>query len=339
MRRSVLQRYRQRRPRYTARIAAVAALLVLVSMLAYGVATLGAGGQTAGAHARNGVHSVHVSGEALPFQVYTTPTPITPPQLLPAPPLAAHVAYLLDPDRGTLYLATNPNAEVPMASTTKIMTALVALSVGTLDMPITVGADAAAINDGTSSVAGLRTGEVLTLHDMLYALMLPSGDDAAIAIADGVAGSQERFVGLMNAEAALLGLWHTHYADVHGLDIVQHYTSARDLVTLTRVALRSPTFSQIVATPSYVLPATNSHAAYEWHNTNRLLTDRPYEGVTGVKTGFTGDAGRCLVFSATRPSGRLLGVLLGEPTDADRFADARALLDWGFALEADDAGH
>jgi D-alanyl-D-alanine carboxypeptidase len=142
--------------------------------------------------------------------------------LLPAPALSATAYVLIDPTSGVVYLSHNARAELPMASTTKIMTALVALTFGSLDQRITVGADAAALEGGEASVAGLRAGDVLTLRELLYGLMLPSGDDAAVAIADGVAGSQDHFVTLMNTEAALLGLWHTHYADVHGLDAPGH---------------------------------------------------------------------------------------------------------------------
>ena len=252
----------------------------------------------------------------------------------PAPPVVhAGAAYLINPDTGAVYLAVNADKPLAMASTTKIMTAVVALSVGKLDMPITVHADAIGLADGLASTADLKAGETLTLHDLLYALLLPSGDDAAVAIADGVAGSQERFVALMNAESALLGLWHTHYSDVHGLDAPDHYTTARDLARLTVFAMRSPTFSRIVATAQYDVPETAAHQQHTWTSTNKLLLDPAYPGATGVKTGFTGQAGHCLVFTATRSYGHLLGVLLGEPDDPMRFTDATALLDWAFVLE------
>jgi D-alanyl-D-alanine carboxypeptidase (penicillin-binding protein 5/6) len=268
-----------------------------------------------------------------PLAATPLPTPCTAP--LPAPALSAHAAYLLNPDTGMVYLARNADAKVPMASTTKIITALVALTIARPETHITIGADAVALENSGDSVANLGQGDVLTLRDLLYGLLLPSGDDAAVAIADGTLGSQARFVAMMNLEAALLGLWHTHYADVHGLDdpAHQHYTTARDLAQLAEIAMRSPLFAKIVATPTYALPATAAHQAYTWKTTNALLTTWPYAGVTGVKTGFTGDAGDCFVFTAERPYGRLLGVVLGEPSNYDRFADARALLNWGFAVE------
>jgi D-alanyl-D-alanine carboxypeptidase (penicillin-binding protein 5/6) len=209
----------------------------------------------------------------------------------------------------------------------------VALTLGQLNQPITVGADATALDNGVASVAGLRLGEKLTLHDLLYALLLPSGDDAAVAIADGVAGSQPAFVGLMNMEAGLLGLRHTRYSDVHGLDAPNHYTTVRDLAVLTEFAMRYTAFAQVVGTATWHLPATAGHGAYTWTTTNLLLTTLAYAGATGVKTGFTGNALACLVFSASRGTHQVLGVVLGEPNDLMRFTDAAALLTWAFGLE------
>jgi D-alanyl-D-alanine carboxypeptidase (penicillin-binding protein 5/6) len=263
--------------------------------------------------------------------------PATPPlsytALVPPPSVSATAYLVMNPQTGTVYLAHNAKAELPMASTTKIMTALVALTFGKLSQRITVGADATALEGTDASVAHMRLGDTLTLHELLYALLLPSGDDAAVVIADGVAGSQARFVGLMNLEAALLGLTHTHYANVHGLDAPGHYSTAADLATLARTAMRYPAFAQVVATAKYALSETADHGDYTWTTTNELLSARPYPGATGVKTGFTGNAGECLVFSASRPSGDILGVELGEPNDDARFTDATALLNWGFAVE------
>lgn len=276
---------------------------------------------------------------AIPVAAGVPPTSASPAAFAPAvrttsqptPQLSARIALLLDPVTGQVYLAQNADTETPMASTTKIMTALVALSFGNLDQRITVGADAAALSGTEASVAGLQQGESYTLRELLYALLLPSGDDAAVAIADGIAGSQDRFVQLMNLEATLLGLGHTHYADVHGLDAPGHYTTARDLAALTAVALRSPVFAQVVATPIYSVAANAAHGAHIWTTTDLLLSTERFPGVVGVKTGYTGGAGYCLVFTAVRPYGRLLGVVLGEPNEQARFDDAAALLNWGFA--------
>ncbi|HET9111227.1 MAG TPA: hypothetical protein VFN78_10420, partial [Ktedonobacterales bacterium] len=241
---------------------------------------------------------------------------------------------LYDATNGKTLLSLSPDLSMPMASTTKIMTAVVALTYGKLDQPITIGPDVVAIENGGTSVAGLRLGETLSLHSLLYCLMLPSGDDAAIAIADGVGGSQAKFVALMNLEAGLLGLSHTHYANPHGLDAPGHFTSVSDLVRLTGYAMKSPTFAQIVASPSITLPATATHHTFHLINTNELLPTEPfaYNGAIGVKTGFTGGAGYCLVFVAQRPSGMLIGAVLGEPTYNGRFTDATAMLNWAYTI-------
>lgn len=250
----------------------------------------------------------------------------------PPPAIAAVAAELYDETSGKTLYALSPDTSLPMASTTKIMTAVVALTYGKLDQQITVGPDAVAIENGGTSVAGLRLGETLSLQDMLYCLMLPSGDDAAIAIADGIGGSQPGFVALMNLEAGLLGLSHTHYSNPHGLDAPGHFTSVSDLVRLTSYAMQSPTFAQIVDTSSITLPATSTHHQYQLVNTNELLQNQPYayNGAVGVKTGFTGPAGYCLVFMAKRPGGVLIGAILGDATYNGRFTDAAALLDWAY---------
>lgn len=250
-----------------------------------------------------------------------------------APPtVAATAVEVYDTTTGKTLYSRSPDLSLPMASTTKIMTAVVALTYGKLDQMMTVGPDTVAIEDGGTSVAGLRLGEQLSLHDLLYCLMLPSGDDAAITIADGVAGSQANFVALMNLEAGLLGLSHTHYANPHGLDAPDHYTSVSDLVRLTQYAMQSPTFAQVVDTPSLTLPATATHHQFNLVNTNELLPNEPftYSGAIGVKTGFTGPAGYCLVFMARRPGGVLIGAILGDATYDGRFTDAAALLDWAY---------
>ncbi len=250
----------------------------------------------------------------------------------PPPAISAVAAELYDQASGKTLYALSPDTLLPMASTTKIMTAVVALTYGKLDQQITVGPDVVAIEDGGTSVAGLRLGETLSLRELLYCLMLPSGDDAAIAIADGIGGSQSGFVALMNLEAGLLGLSHTHYANPHGLDAPGHFTSVGDLVRLTAYAMKSPTFAQIVGTPSVTLAATATHHEFRLVNTNELLQSEPfaYDGTIGVKTGFTGPAGYCLVFMAKRPGGVLIGAILGDATYNGRFTDAAALLNWAY---------
>ncbi|HKT38529.1 MAG TPA: D-alanyl-D-alanine carboxypeptidase family protein [Ktedonobacterales bacterium] len=259
-------------------------------------------------------------------------------QLVPAdaPTIHANAAYLMDPTTGEVFYSNNALDEVPMASTTKIMTAIVAMTFGKPGQKITIGKDAVDQQNGENSVAGLQLNDALTLKDMLYALLLPSGDDAAVAIAESVAGSEATFVDMMNMEAALLGLDHTHYANVHGLDAPGHYTTVGDLARIARIAMENfPLFAQIVKTPTYKV-STTLHGQYTWRTTNELLTPlHDYQGATGIKTGHTGNAGYCLVFAATRNGNTLIGVLLGEQdlSGEQRFYDATALLNWGFARE------
>jgi len=276
----------------------------------------------------------------LPF----TPTPAPKPTpILTAkgkpPAITANEAILVDNDSGRILYDLNGEHPQPMASTTKIMTAVIAIQTGNLNMLITVHQDAIneVINNGGSN-ASLRVGEQLTLKDLLYGLLLPSGDDAAIAIADALGGTTQNFVQEMNLFAYRLRLFQTHYINPDGLTyydannhpIPGHYTTAYDLVRLAQYAMKLPLFAQIVSTQHYSLPATATHLAHSWDNTNTLLAS--YAGMTGIKTGFTLEAGACLVFSATRNGHHLIGVILHSSDENHRFSDAENLLNWGFAL-------
>src|SRR5579859_3381890 len=172
------------------------------------------------------------------------------------PRIAASAAYVFDADTGTTLYQRNADEQRAMASCTKIMTALVALQHGSLDQTITVGADAAVLVNPDNSYMGLSKGEQLTLGDLLYGLLLPSANDAAVAIADGVGGTEARFVGLMNQEAAQLDLNHTHFANPHGLDAANHHTTARELAMLANLALRNPIIAHIATTHHYAIPKT-----------------------------------------------------------------------------------
>jgi serine-type D-Ala-D-Ala carboxypeptidase (penicillin-binding protein 5/6) len=273
-----------------------------------------------------------------------TPTPVLTPILTAQgtpPSIQASAVYLLDSDTNHVLVNINDQKRLPMASTTKIMTALLALRKGKLDQMVIVRQDAVnevAKNDGSS--AQLVVGDQIRLGDLLYGLMLPSGDDAAIAIADAIGGSPTGFVKLMNSYAHQLHLAHTHYGNPDGLTYrlpngqigPNNYTTAADLAHLTRIALQNPFFDQIVELQRYILPATPTHHGYTWETTDNLLSS--YEGVTGVKTGYTVEAGYCLVFSATNGSHHLIGVLLHDSDDStdQRFMDAQTLLNWGFHL-------
>ena len=266
------------------------------------------------------------------------PTPILTAKGTP-PAITASESILLDNDTGHILYKSNGEKPVPMASTTKIMTALIAIQAGDLNSLVTIHQDAAnevILNDGSS--ANLHLGDQLTLRELLYGLMLPSGDDAAIAIADSVGGSTTNFVHLINLFAYRLHLFQTHYINPDGLTyydanrqpIPGHYTTPYDLVRLASYAMTIPLFALIVHTQHYSFPATSSHHSYTWDNTDLML--RTYSGATGIKTGFTLEAGECLVFSATRSGHHLIGVVFHSIDAAHRFSDAKSLLDWGFAL-------
>jgi serine-type D-Ala-D-Ala carboxypeptidase (penicillin-binding protein 5/6) len=273
-----------------------------------------------------------------PTPIPPTPTPMpTPRPVLTVrgtpPTLSATASYLVDMDTGNILENVNGYRPLPMASTTKIMTALIAIEAGKLDQPVTVTQAELDQVPADASSAFLVTGETFTLKQLLYGLMLPSGDDAALVIADAVGGTTDHFVTLMNLFAERLHLFQTHYDNPHGLNLAgdqNHYTSASDLVRLTEYAMRIPLFAQIVHTQTYSLPVTAQHQAHHWVNTNTLLST--YPGTLGVKTGSTDAAGFCLVFAATRANHHLIGVVLNDPTEALRNEDAIALLNWGFAL-------
>jgi D-alanyl-D-alanine carboxypeptidase (penicillin-binding protein 5/6) len=252
----------------------------------------------------------------------------------PLPKVSATSFYLLDMDTGRVLADVNGEEVRPMASTTKMMTAIVAIQTGRLDQVITVKQDAVdeyLLHDGSN--AGLQVGEQLTLKDLLYALMLPSGDDAAVAIADGLAGSEANFVHWMNLYAQRHHLYQTSFADPDGLnwrDSPDHYSTAADLTNLAAYAMRIPLFAQIVKTRTYTIAATAQHGPHQWQNTNTLLST--YPGMLGIKTGTTDAAGYCLVFSATRNGHHLVGTILNSATEGTRIQDTTKLLNWGFAL-------
>lgn len=211
-----------------------------------------------------------------------------------------------------------------MASTTKIMTAVVALENASLDETCTVTREAAGIGE---SEAGVKSGDCLTIRTLLEGTLVSSGNDAAQALAIYIGGSQTEFVTLMNEKAAALGLADTHFANAHGLDAADHYTTARDLGILARYAMRNQEFRRIVALQTVDIDGPGGAEALE--TSNELIGS--YVGATGIKTGWTNDAGYCLVASARRNHIELVAVVLGAHSLEARFEQARRLLDWGFA--------
>jgi serine-type D-Ala-D-Ala carboxypeptidase (penicillin-binding protein 5/6) len=244
-----------------------------------------------------------------------------------APPAVpgARAAIVIDARDGTVMFAKHPDAERAIASTTKLMTALLALEQARPSDVFTAPAYDAM---PAESRINLREGEQMTVHDLLEALLLESANDAAETLAEGVSGSRTAFVEEMNARAADLGLEHTSYANPIGLDEAGNYSSARDLANLARVLLRRPRFARIVDMPEAELESGARPRVVE--NRNDLISAYPW--VSGVKTGYTANAGNVLVGSADGPGGaRVISVVLGEPTETARNSETLALLRWGLS--------
>ena len=239
------------------------------------------------------------------------------------PATSAQAMALYEPESGTFLAEKNADERRPMASTTKIMTALVVLETLPLDGVISVPPEAVG-TEGSSIY--LYMGEKVTIRTLLYALMLSSANDAAAALAVAAGGSIEGFAAMMNAKAAALGLADTHFCNPHGLHDAEHYTTARDLARLAGAALANETFAGIVSTRRYTAPQEGTGATRLFLNHNRLL--RTYRGAIGVKTGYTKAAGRCLVGAAEREGLTLIAVTLSDPND---WRDHAALFDWGFS--------
>lgn len=240
------------------------------------------------------------------------------------PDLSAAGAILIDLDTGQVLYEKNADTQFFPASTTKIMTALVALERGKLDDVITCGESVRSV-DGSRIY--LEVGEQETLRDLLYAMMLSSANDAAVAIAEHYGGTVEKFVELMNAKAAELGAKNTHFVTPNGLHDPAHVTTAHDLAIITRAAMQNPVFAQIVNTREHDMPWPAKNSIRQLYNINDLLYS--FDGAIGVKSGYTTQAQHTLVGAAARSGMRLLSVTLRSDL-AHRYADARALLAWGF---------
>ena len=251
------------------------------------------------------------------------------------PEISARAAIVVEYPSGRILYAKSPHDRLAPASTTKILTAILALEYGNLDDLITVEAEDLV---GESSM-GLLSGEQQTLHDLLYGLMLPSGNDAAMTIARALGANTvtanptltdpvDRFIEMMNVRVAQLGLTNSHFANPHGLDAYNHYSSAYDLASLSWYAMHIPVFNDIVRQVAHDSP---DHPMF---NTNEMLTR--YPGADGIKTGWTDEGGLCLVTSATRDGHRLISVVLNAP---QWYSDSAVLLDYGFAQLADVSKH
>lgn len=237
--------------------------------------------------------------------------------------LSAQSAVLIEAESGQILYSKAENQILPMASTTKIMTALVALELCPLNRPITVSSEAVGV-EGSSIY--LTEGEILTLEQLLYAMLLESANDAAAAIAIGISGSILSFANEMNRKADELGLVHTHFTNPHGLDDELHYTTAFELAMITRAAMKNEAFRTIVSTRKTTIPHDGNAGVRLLVNHNKLL--RLYDGCIGVKTGFTKRSGRCLVSAAERDGITLIAVTLHAPDD---WNDHTKLFDYGFS--------
>ena len=228
----------------------------------------------------------------------------------------------MEMETGRVLFEHNMHAKLPMASTTKVMTALLALELGEPESMVVCSENAFGVS-GTSIY--LAQGESLALSDMLLGLMLASGNDAAVAISEHIGGTMDAFVAMMNARARVIGAVNTNFANPHGLPDDSHYTTAYDLALIAREAMGNEAFRTLVSTSQASIPWEGRTYDRQLRNKNRLLTT--YPGATGVKTGYTSKAGRCLVFGASRDGMELIGVVLGC---GNWFDEAQRLLDGCF---------
>lgn len=247
------------------------------------------------------------------------PIPIDTVQI-PPPFVSAQSVFIIDPVSNTILYQKNPHLQLLPASTTKIMTALVALDTYPLDQIITISEE----ENTKGHTMNLVRGEQITVQNLLYGMLVGSGNDAALALALSYPhGGYSGFVQAMNTKAKLLNLSNTSYKNVSGVESLGHFTSAQDLAILTRTALENPHFRSMVATKNIIVSSADNTIKHPLTSTNQLLGI--IEGVTGVKTGWTELAGECLVSSTTRNNHHIITVVLNSQ---DRFADSAALINW-----------
>ncbi len=245
-------------------------------------------------------------------------------QSLSFPSVSAQSAVLIEAESGAVAFEKNAHQRLPIASTTKIVTAMTALKLAPPETVISVSPEAVGV-EGSSVY--LTENEALTLEQLLYALLLESANDAAVAIAIGLCDSVEAFAAEMNAIVTGLGLKDTHFVNPHGLDDAEHYSTAYEMAILTRHAMKNELLKQIVATRKSTVPHASTDGARLLINHNKLL--RLYDGCIGVKTGFTKRSGRCLVSAAEREGVTLIAVTLNAPND---WNDHSSMLDYGFSI-------
>lgn len=255
---------------------------------------------------------------------------VTPPGLAkPAPKrkaVAAKAVVLMDARTGEVLFAQSPDARRPIASTTKILTAILVVEKAKLTKRVRITRGAAIVGESSMELA---TGERRTVRELLYAMMLQSANDAAAALAISIARSVPRFAKMMNAKAKAIGALHSRFANPHGLTAPRSYSTARDLALMASYGLKNPVFAQVVKTKVVKMPWPKHPYPRIFRNHNKLLWDLP--GSIGVKTGYTDPAGHCLVGAARRGSATVVAVVLGAPTSADALHMTAGLLRRGLA--------
>ena len=264
--------------------------------------------------------AIHATIATVPLPAFNAPAPtwIGPAQ---APPVSARSAVVIDEASGAILYGKDPHLALPPASLTKIATAIVAIEGTEPTSWVSSSVDSRTMIG--SSVVGLIPGDCFRMSDLLYGLMLPSGNDAALAIARYQAGSDESFVAQMNTLVARLGLKDSHFTDSDGLGSPQHLMSAYDIAMLARYGMTLPQFRNVVNTPAWTATGGRTLSML---NVNQFLKN--YAGADGIKTGYTEEAGSTLAVSATRNGHRVYAVLMN---DDNRYTDAQALMDWAFA--------
>ena len=267
------------------------------------------------------------TGAANPHETIATSVQENPRFAKPQLDIPCRNAILISIDTGDILYEKEPDAEVPMASITKIMTLLLtleAVEAGKISMTDIVPISEHAFNMGGSQI-WLEPGEQFTLDELIKAICVCSANDAAVAVAEFVGGSEPVFAEMMNARAAELGMTHTRFVNACGLDAEGHYSSARDVAAMSLALLRHPKILE----SSGIWMDTLRGGETQLTNTNKML--KSYAGITGLKTGTTNGAGVCISASAVRDGMGLLAVVLGSPSSKERFESATAMLDYGFA--------
>ena len=313
----------------------------IVTLAAIAVIT---GGVAACSAASAGDHPAKLATSARPSKPAAKPTPSPSPSVTPTIQVSgapggvkAKGAVIADASTGQVLWSRDPGTERPMASVTKVMTALLVLQGGDLGQEIRIqkAAETYAWKYG-GETAALHPGDTITAQQLLAALLLPSGADAAYTLATTSGPGMNAFVAKMNATAVKLGMLHTHFTSPDGLPYpteTSTYSTPSDLLTLGLAAMKYPVFRSLVDLRFYHLPKGNGHHQYWWDNTDGLIDS--YPGALGIKTGYTDDAEHCLLFEAARNGRTLIGVVLASPaTGVNAGADdAEKMLNWGFRLQ------